>query len=313
MSVSGPAVLIAGGSGLIGKAAAEYFRAKGFEVASLSRGKVADLVWDPEKILGGDKNRSLIDAMRRSRLLLNFAGENVADGRLDDSHVARLIQSRVKATQALGKVWADAERPPLLWIQSSAVGYYGDRGEALVNEGTPRSNFRLSEICAANEAGAATVENDLKEAGGRMVVMRLGTVLDSQAPSWKKMSLASRFFVGGRMGEGTAWWSWIHLTDILKALDHFQEHREAEGIYNLVAPEPCRQKDMARAISRRFGRPFQFPAPAWALRLAFGRLAEEIFLASCRAVPEKLIREGFEFTYPSFEKALPSLHPTSQI
>lgn len=275
----------------------------------MSRSSKADLAWDPEKILSGDPNEALVALMRRADLILNFAGENIASGRLDEAHVRRLIQSRVKATEALAKIWKVAGRPGLLWVQASAVGYYGEKGEGRVNEEAPRGNLRLSEICAANEAVASVVEKPLRVSGGRMVVIRLGTVFDSDAASWKKMTLASRSCAGGRMGKGSAWWAWIHMTDILKALQRFWENKNSQGTYNLVAPEPCRQGELSRQMARYFDRPLQFPAPAWALRLAFGRLADEIFLTSCRAVPDRLLQEGFEFSYPSFASALPALAP----
>ncbi len=302
-----PTCLIAGGSGFLGRSTAAFFRGRGFEVKVISRSPGSDIVWSPEAIIAGEKNPALTEAVSSAALLINFSGESIARGRLGDDHVRRLVSSRVLAVQALQKIWENAGKPGLTWIQASALGYYGDKGEALVTEKSPAGSFRLSEICLANEKAANVLGKNLEAAKGRLIVIRLSTVLSRDGEAWKKMSGATRLGAGGVMGNGRQWWHWVHLEDVLGSLWHFWENKTSRGPYNLCAVTPLRQRDFSAGIARFLKRPVQFPVPAIGLRLLFGRLADELFLSSCRAIPERLLEEGYTFACPDLSAALSEL------
>jgi uncharacterized protein (TIGR01777 family) len=302
-----PVLIISGASGLIGSLLQGAAQSR-YDLKMLTRNpeKAAEpgwVLWNPEKASQGDETalRTLSDTLSGSYALVNLAGVSISDGRLDEAHRARVLESRVQSTRALLLAQRQAQNPAKVWFQPSASGYYGDRGDALLTEDAAPGKAPLSAICRAWEEAA-------EDAGGaRLVVGRLGTVLTPEAESWNKLLLPIRLFVGGPLGSGQQWFPWIEGDDLARAILFLLETPQTKGVYNLTAPEPVRQIAFVRAVASRLSRPAFVPAPAFALRLALGELADALLLASARVVPERLTQAGFQFERGTLSAALDKL------
>jgi uncharacterized protein len=239
---------------------------------------------------------------------VNLAGATLAEGRLTASRKARILSSRIEATATLVAAWRRCERPPRFWFQASATGYYGDAGEADVAEThPPASDFFLADVCRAWEAEAERVLDDVGPDAVRLVIGRLGLVLAPDAPAWQKLLAPVRWGAGGRLGSGRQWWAWIHAEDVARVILELADRDETARVYNVTAPEPVRQAELVRRVARRLGRPSFLPAPAFALRLVLGEMADALLLPSCRALPVELERAGFAFRLPTLESVLDAL------
>lgn len=300
MAAERPRMLIAGASGVVGAHLVAAARAA-WDVSILSRNPgphnppgVRALAWDPREAARGHERslEAITEAIDGADLVVNLAGSSLADGRLDARHKRAVLRSRLDATRALVLGSRRARQAPATWFQASAVGYYGDTGEAEVDEQQPAArNFFLAEVCEQWEAEARKVE-----AGGtRLIIGRIGLVLAGDAPAWQKLLLPIRLGVGGPLGSGQQWWPWIDADDVAGAILHLADRPDAAGVYNLVAPQPVRQIDLVRQAAERLGRPAFLPAPAFALRLAVGEVADALLLPSCHALPARLASDGYKF------------------
>lgn len=303
-----PTMLIAGATGVVGHhliAAASHSH----RIRILSRGRgnpvpegVAETVaWDPREAARGHERslEAITQALEGTAVVVNLAGTSLAEGRLDERHRHRVLQSRLDATNALVAACRRAARPPAVWLQASAVGYYGDTGEADVNEATPADpHFALGDVCLQWEAAAARAAEDPRI---RQIVVRIGLVLAAAAPAWRKMLLPIKLGVGGPLGSGRQWWPWIDADDVAGAMLHLIDLPDARGAYNLVAPAPVRQLDLVKRTARALGRPAVLPAPAFALRLALGEVADALLLPSCKALPQRLLAAGYRFRVSDVE------------
>ncbi len=311
---AGPLV-VAGATGVVGRHLVAHARRAGLAVRALSRGRtapglpadVAVFPWDPAAIARGDAAAAAAaaPALDGARVVVNLAGASLGEGRLDAAHKRRVLESRLDATRALGVTRARCARPPAVWLQASAVGYYGDRGEAEVGEDAPAGADFLADVCARWEAAAR--EAVAGDAAVRLVVCRIGLVLAPDAPAWRKLIGPIRWGVGGRLGPGTQWWAWIHADDLARALLLLAARDDAAGAFNLTAPEPVRQADLVDEAATLLHRPALFPVPAFALRIATGEVADALLLPSCRAVPRRLLALGFAFERPGVGRALVDL------
>ncbi|MEX2044781.1 MAG: TIGR01777 family oxidoreductase [Opitutus sp.] len=290
-------VLLAGASGLIGTALVPALRAAGHEVRRLVRRPpegTDGVAWDPGRLQIDPRAFADIDAV------VNLSGENIGAGRWSASRRERIFHSRVDATRTLVMAIAALARKPSIFISASAAGYYGDRGDELLTERSEIGHGFLPEVCLAWEThaeGAARV-------GVRTARLRLGVVLAEEGGAIGRMAPLFKLGLGGRLGHGRQWMPWISLDDAVRAILHILTHPHCEGAYNLTAPEPVTNADFTRALAGVLHRPAVLPAPAWALRLALGRMADEALLASTRALPERLTREGFKFRHPEVRLAL---------
>ncbi len=304
-----PVLVISGASGLIGTHLIRAARGR-FELRLLTRNADKPAVdgatwmsWNPEAASQGDAGalESLTAAVSGAHAIVNLAGASVADGRLDAAHRRRVVESRVQSAKALLHAQRRAEHPAAVWFQASATGFYGDRGDAGLTEQSPAGSGPLSDICRIWEAAP-------EDAGGaRLVVGRIGIVLAKDAPGWKKMVLPIQSFVGGPFGSGQQWYAWIDADDVAKAILFLIESEGSSGPYNLTAPEPVRQIALVRQTASRLSRPATVPAPAFALRLALGNLADALLLASAKVLPARLQDEGFSFERPTFGSELDKL------
>ncbi|MGD9608892.1 MAG: TIGR01777 family oxidoreductase [Desulfovibrionaceae bacterium] len=298
-------VVIAGGTGLIGRALTRALIRDGHAVAVLTRrptGRMADsgatlVPWD------GRTGKGWVPALDGADSLVNLAGENIASGLWTRSRKARILDSRLAAGQACLEAISRVERRPASLIQASAVGYYGDRGEtALTEDAAPGRGF-LADVASRWEASTAEAEN----MGVRRVVVRTAVVLARKGGALPRMLPAFRLGLGGPLGSGRQYFPWIHLADEVGAIRFLMAQPGASGVFNLAAPETVTQRDWARALGRAVGRPAWLPLPATLLRLALGAMGQELFLSGARVVPRKLLDLGFGFHFPNLVGALRDL------
>ena len=234
--------------------------------------------------------------------VIHLAGEGLADGRWSDARKQRIYASRVDSGQAVVDAVTAAQTKPKVVIQASAIGYYGDRGDEVLTEAsTPGDDFP-AQVCFDWEASTAAVEGQ----GVRRVIIRTGVMLANEGGAWPKIVLPFKLFVGGPLGSGQQYWSWIHMQDEIRAILFLLQHAEARGAFNLTAPEPLPNRVFAAELGRVMGRPGFFPTPALALKLAFGEMST-ILLDGQRVIPKKLQDLGFTFNYPTAAAAFREL------
>jgi len=295
-------IVIAGGTGFIGKALAGRLLAAGREVVVLTRSPsragpprpgLVYAAWDG---IRGDSFASHVDG---AYAVINLAGESIASGRWTPERKRRIRQSRIDAGKAVAEAVRLARNKPQVLIQASAVGYYGDRGnEILAEDAGPGQGF-LAETAAAWEAGA----RDVAGMGVRCAIIRTGVVIAPHGGVLQRMLPPFRLFLGGPLGDGTQFFPWIHLEDETRAVEFLLENPSASGPYNLAAPGETDMNGFCRALGAALGRPSLFRVPAFVLRLAFGEMADEAILASVRARPQRLVEAGFVFSRPHLEDA----------
>ena len=251
-------------------------------------GRSADdgIAWDPE---GG---RIDVTALEGVDAIVHLAGENVGDGRWTASKKQRIRDSRVKGTALLADAIGQLTRKPAVWVSGSAVGYYGDRGNAQVDETAPRGSDFLAEVTGAWEAAADGVQ------GVRVVHPRLGLVLAPHGGALAKMLLPFKLGVGGKLGSGTQGMSWIALDDTVRALAHLMDTPSLVGPVNVCAPEPVSNATFTRALGQALHRPTALTVPAPIARLALGEMAQVALLSGVCALPTKLLASGFQFAHP---------------
>jgi uncharacterized protein (TIGR01777 family) len=292
-------IVVAGGSGFIGTPLVRALLARGEEVAVLSR--------DPSKVREGSGVAwaAVNDAVRSADAVINLAGENVGAGRWSEARKQRIVESRLTATQKLVEAMRAAPARARTLVNASAVGYYGPHGDEILDESVPSGSGFLADVTRQWEAAARE-----GEAFARVVILRFGVVLAvGRGGALAKMMLPFRFGAGGRVGDGRQWMSWIDRDDVVRMVLWALDNEAVRGGYNATAPEPVTNRDFTRALGRAMHRPAFLPAPAFALRLLFGQMADEILLGGQRVVPARAAREGFVFTYPELHAALAhSLH-----
>jgi len=288
-------VVIGGANGLIGSELGRALRARGDEVVALVRKPrgPGEVNWDGRGVPAG--------ALERADAAVNLSGANIGARRWSEPYKKEIVDSRVESTRAFVEGMRAARPRPKVFVNASAVGAYGGRGdEELTEDSAPGGDF-LAGVCKASEAQALRAE----ELGVRTVLLRTGVVLASQGGSIKQMLPTFKAFVGGPIGNGKQWFPWIHLADevglILWALDG-----AVRGPLNAVAPAPVRMKEFAQALGRALHRPALFSVPALVLRLGLGEMAE-VLLEGQRAVPRKALKGGYRFRFPELPGALADL------
>jgi uncharacterized protein (TIGR01777 family) len=297
-------VLLSGASGFIGVNLVRALAAKRIQSFQLvrkpDRGAASEQVfWNPEAA------QPVADLQRIEGMdaAIHLSGANLSAHRWTRSYKDEIVSSRVNSTRALTRVFQELRQPPGSFLCASATGIYGDRGDQVMTEDSHPGEGFVSETCVAWEAAADTA----KSVNARVVYLRFGVVLSAQAGALKRMLPVFRLGAGGRLGGGHQWMNWISLPDVIEAILFLLETPQVEGGVNLAAPNPVRNRDFTSALGRAVHRPTVLPAPAFALRLAFGEIADEVLLASTRAVPERLLAAGFQFQHPEVATALRAL------
>jgi uncharacterized protein (TIGR01777 family) len=291
-------IAVAGASGLIGGALVRSLTADGHEVRRLVRGTprtAGEIRWDPED--------GRVDAagLAGCHAVVNLAGAGVGDRRWTDAYKQRIRDSRVKGTAALAGAVAslDAKERPRVFVNGSAIGYYGETGERPADESTPAGEGFLPELCVEWEGATAPAQ----EAGVRTVFTRTGLVVSREGGAWARLFPLFRAGAGGRMGDGSQYWSFIALHDEVAAIRHLIDTDGLSGPFNVTAPNPVTNREITAAMGRVLHRPTLFPVPAAVLRTVLGEMAGDV-LGSVRVLPTRLLESGFRFAFPEIEGAI---------
>jgi uncharacterized protein len=294
-------VVVSGSSGLLGSALVKVLVCDGHAVSRLVRpgGSVApgDIHWDPAA-------RQLdAAALEGADAIVNFSGASIGERRWTVSRKKILRSSRVDATRVLVDGLAKLRRPPRVFLSASAVGFYGSRGDEILTEASAPGTDYLAGLVQDWEAEALRAE----ARGIRSVVLRFAPVLSRSGGALPRMLTPFRLGVGGRLGSGNQWMSWISLADACSAVLFVVNNPGIRGPVNVAAPQPLRNAEFTRILARALHRPAIFPAPVFALHLLLGEMADALLLVSQRAVPEKLSAAGFAFRHKELEPALASI------
>lgn len=307
MNASDPSpsrILVTGGTGLLGSRLVRDLAATGkYDVVVLSRDPSGDLPpgarfarWD------GDTTDGWGHLADGALGIVHLAGESVADGRWTDDKKRRIRASRIDSTRAVTEAVAAAEERPRFLVQASAVGYYGDRGDELVTESSAPGNDFLAEVAQVWEDASDGAE----ALGVRRVLLRTGVVLSADGGALPKMAMPFKLGAGGPLGSGRQYVPWIHVDDHVRAMRFLIEHPDASGPFNLTAPHPVRNRELADGLGRVLRRPSLLPAPKVALHLVLGEMSD-MLLHGQRAIPRALNDLGFDFRFTEIEPALRDL------
>lgn len=295
-------IVVAGGSGFVGEPLCRQLLARGHEVVVLSR--------NPFNVNAG-RGRSWDAKMQglwaheldEADAIVNLAGENIGEGgRWSEERKLHILLSRLNATRALLEALKDAPPRPRAFINASAIGYYGPHGDEELDESAPAGNDFLADVCRQWEEAAQTAEPL-----ARLVIVRIGIVLAKDGGALKKMLLPFRLFAGGKFGSGKQWMSWVTRPDLLRIIEWAIENENARGVYNATAPNPVRNDEFTKTLGRVLHRPALMPAPAFALRLALGEMADALLLNGQRVFPKHALGDGFRFESEELESALRQL------
>jgi len=289
-------IAVTGASGLIGSALVRSLTADGHEVVRLVRhgARSADEVcWDPEGQYVDAAGLDGCDAV------VNLAGAGVGDHRWTDAYKKTVRDSRVLGTAALAEAVAALDRPPRVWVNGSAIGFYGETGDRAVDESAPPGDGFLPSLCVEWEEATAPVQ----EAGVRTVFARTGLVVAREGGAWAKLFPLYKAGLGGRFGNGRQYWSFVALHDEVAAIRHLIDTDGLSGPFNLTAPNPRTNREISAAMGRVMHRPSLFTVPAPALKLVLGEMSGDV-LGSQRVLPKRLLESGFTFAFPEIEGAI---------
>jgi len=292
-------ILISGSSGLVGSALVPSLVAHGHKIMRLVRRQGAtgtpEIHWDP----AGTLDPAALDGFDA---VIHLAGESIA-ARWTPARKARIRDSRVQGTRTVATAMAKCARPPGILICASAVGYYGDRGEEILTEASPPGTGFLAETCREWEAASAAA----LAVGVRVVPLRFGIILSKNGGALKMMLPPFRLGLGGRLGSGRQYMSWISIEDVVGVIQHALTNESLKGPANAVSPVTVTNAEFTQTLGRVLGRPTILPVPTLAVRTLFGEMGQELLLASQGVLPERLRQSGYSFRHPELEQALRAL------
>ena len=300
MATANPKALITGSSGPIGAALLPLLESSGYQIMRLVRGQPrnsSEVSWNPNAAL----DPKIVSGYGA---VIHLAGETIV-GLWTAKKKAKIRDSRVHGTGHLAQALAHAEHKPQVMISASAIGFYGNRGEEILTENSASGKGFLPEVGCAWESAAQPAE----DAGIRVVHPRFGLVLSPKGGALEPTLIPFRLGLGGNLGNGKQWWSWIHVQDVAGAILHALRNEQVRGPMNVVATNPVRNAEFTKTLARILHRPAFFTVPAFALRLAMGEMADELLLSSQRVQPMKLLASGYKFRYPELPGALEELLP----
>jgi uncharacterized protein (TIGR01777 family) len=291
-------VLISGASGVVGRTLAPFLSTGGHHITKLVRHtadpKKNEVFWNP---ITGKLDP---DDLRGTDTIIHLAGENIGTTRWTDIKKQRIIDSRVKGTRLIAETAAKLDPKPEVLICASAIGYYGNRGECVLNESDAPGDDYISWVCSEWEQAAAPAI----EAGIRVVFARIGIALTPAGGALEKLILPFKLGFGGKIASGSQYMSWISIDDVIGALYHLMASPDIEGPVNLVAPHSVTNMEFTRVLARIFSRPAIFTVPAFVIKMMFGEMGNEIPLSSTRVTPSRLVESGYTFRHPLLEDAL---------
>lgn len=291
-------ILISGSHGLVGSALITSLERKEHEFYRLvrrpPRAESAEIEWSPDRYSIAMARLEGFDAV------VHLAGESIAGGRWTEAKKSRIRESRVQGTRLLSESFIQLSRPPKTFVSASAIGYYGDRGDEILTESSaPGKDFLAGVGVEWEKATEAAAQK-----GIRVVILRFGIILDSEGGALAKMLPPFRMGVGGKIGSGKQWMSWIALDDVIGVINLVLANDSLAGPINVVAPNPVRNAEFTKTLGKVLSRPTLFPVPAFGARLAFGEMADALLLSSQRVEPARLKEAGFKFQFPDLQDAL---------
>jgi uncharacterized protein len=287
-------ILVSGSTGLIGSSLQVYLGAKGHVLKALVRHAPAnpsEIRWNPAGQGPTTENLEGVDAV------VHLAGDSIAEGRWTEAKKKAIFDSRAIGTRVLAESLARMKTPPKVLICASAIGYYGDRRDEILEEDSPAGAGFLPDVCRAWEAATQPAS----DAGIRVVNLRFGIILSPKGGALKQMLMPFKAGVGGKIGTGTQYMSWIALDDVLAVIAYAIDTMTLRGPVNTVSPTPVTNAEFTKTLGRVLRRPTILPMPAAAAKLVFGEMAEALLLSSARVVPNKLIASGYHFQWPDLE------------
>ena len=297
-------IIVTGATGFIGKALCFRLIEEKYDVVALSRSKEKG-----KKIFGidaivvewdGKSAEALQEYVNGAYAVVNLAGENIGSGRWTPKRKQSILQSRLDAGRAIVEAANYVEKKPRVIIQASAIGYYGTRGDEIIDESSSPGEGFLVEVVKKWEQSTQGVEAQKI----RRVIIRSSLVLGKEGGVFLRLVKPFRYFIGGHLGSGKQWFSWIHLEDEVKAILFLVEREDLSGVFNLTAQHQLIQKDLFHILGKVMKRPSWFPVPGFVLRLVFGEMAKDTLLSGQRVVPGRLLEAGYRFLYPQAELAL---------
>jgi uncharacterized protein (TIGR01777 family) len=289
-------ILVSGSTGLIGSTFLPRLSQKGHSLSCLvrSRSEAGGIYWNPMS--------GMLDAhaLEGFDAVIHLAGESIATGRWTAAKKHRILESRVRGTKLLSDALSSVKRPPKVLVSASAIGFYGDRGDEILKETSMAGSGFLPEVCRQWENATSPAS----QKGIRVVNLRLGIVLSPKGGALAKMLLPFKMGLGGKIGSGKQYMSWIDLEDVLGAIEHILVNDSLRGPINITAPHAVTNAEFTVTLGRALRRPTLFPMPAFAARLAFGEMADALLLSSARVEPAVLNKSGYRYNYPDLESFL---------
>ncbi len=291
-------VLIAGATGLVGTALKRSFGKKGIDVTDLVRTApnigLPEVEWHP--------NQGEIDAaaLEGFDAVINLAGESIAEGRWTDEKKKRIRDSRIHGTKLLSETLAKLSTPPKVFLCASATGFYGSRGDEILDEDSAPGKGFLADVCREWEEATRAAS----DAGIRVVNLRFGPIFSGEGGMLSKLLTPFKLGVGGKVGSGKQYLSWVAMDDVVGVINLALENDALRGPVNVVAPDAVTNLEFTKTLGKVLSRPTFFAVPEFAARLAFGEMADEMLLASQRVEPKRLAEAGYQFRYPNLEGAL---------
>lgn len=291
-------IIVTGSSGLVGTPLVASLQAQQDKVIRAVRRPIenpaAELRWDPAS------GQIDADHFEEADVVVHLAGENIAGKRWTESFKKQILDSRVEGTQLVSSAIANAQKKPHTFVCASAIGYYGDRGDEVLTEASSPGDDFLADVCVAWENAC----QEARDAGVRVVNLRIGVVLSRKGGALKSMLTPFKLGMGGVLGSGKQYMSWIELNDLARIIVHAVNTSQLSGPVNAVAPNAVTNREFTKALGRVLGRPTIVPMPAFAARLLFGEMADALLLASTRVAPKGLVESGFEFHDGAIDSAL---------
>lgn len=292
-------ILITGASGLIGKALQASFKEKGYEMLLASRSEPKDdrhVKWDPD---AGFSTEDL-PRLEGYDAVIHLAGENISGLRWTEEKKKAIRDSRVFGTRSMIETFDKLKQKPKVFISGSAIGFYGDRGSDEMTESSSAGKTFLSEISKEWEAESRRAE----DMGIRTVLLRTGIVLSKDGGALATMMTPFKLGVGGVIGSGEQWMSWVSLDDVVRIISFVLENEDFRGAINVTAPNPVTNEEFTKTLGGVLYRPTFLPLPEFAVHMVFGEMGDALLLDSTRVVPKRLLDAGFEFKYPKLKDAL---------
>ncbi len=300
-------IVVTGGTGFVGRKLCALLSNENYEVVVLTRSieraknilgeKVSAVLWD------GKSHAPLIDLMTENTAIVNLIGENIGSGRWTSKKLSKIINSRVDAGKAITTAIEKSQTKPAALIQAAGIGYYGNQHDKILDENSTQNPSTLTDIATQWEKSVEKISS----IGVRLAIFRLGVVLGRDGGFLSKVVLPFKFFMGGHQGSGEQWISWIHINDVIYAILYLIENEKLEGVFNLSSKNPVQAKEFYRQLGKVLNRPSWLPVPAFAMRLLLGEMADELILSGQRAIPKRLLENGYQFDFSDLKQALADL------